>query len=152
MPNAALAAGADSVVMMLHGASNMAPVPIEIELDAVDYQDSAAFGLSRLDAAVSSRLATAGYTAPDNGGIAAIDGRLPANPAAPGDPMTLDLTQAVPTANTAQTVGDSLNAARAQGFGKWTVVGTTLTLFAPDGVTAVRSFTLDNALNPTERV
>ncbi|QEH38649.1 hypothetical protein OJF2_72550 [Aquisphaera giovannonii] len=65
--------------------------------------------------------------------------------------VQLDLNQAVPTSNTAQTVGDSLNAARAQGFGKWVLSGTTLTLYAADGTTAVRSFTLDNAAAPTQR-
>jgi hypothetical protein len=33
----------------------MLPVLIEIELDAVDYQDAAAFGLSRIDATIGSR-------------------------------------------------------------------------------------------------
>ncbi len=41
------------------------------EIVAYDPADAAALGLSRLDAAVSSRLATGGYTAPDNAGIAA---------------------------------------------------------------------------------
>jgi hypothetical protein len=44
--------------------------------------------LARLDVAVSTRLATAGYTAPDNAGIAAIKAKtdnLPASPAAMGD-------------------------------------------------------------------
>jgi hypothetical protein len=36
----------------------MHPVDIEIELDAVNYQDATAFGLSRIDATVSSRMAT----------------------------------------------------------------------------------------------
>ena len=64
---------------------------------------------------------------------------------------TLDLTQPVPTSNTAQTVGDAFNAARAQGFGKWVLSGTTLTLYAPDGSTAVRTFILDSATAPTQR-
>jgi hypothetical protein len=59
-PNAALAAGVPWVAIRLYGATNMAPVLIEIELDAVDYQDAAAFGLSRLDAAISSRSTYAG--------------------------------------------------------------------------------------------
>ena len=63
----------------------------------------------------------------------------------------LNLSQAVPTSNTAQTVGDALNAARAQGFGKWQMVGTTLTLYAPDGTTAVRTFSLDSVSAPTVR-
>jgi hypothetical protein len=63
----------------------------------------------------------------------------------------LNLSQPVPTSNTAQTVGDALNAARAQGFGKWQLVGTTLTLYAPDGTTAVRTFSLDSLSAPTVR-
>lgn len=62
-----------------------------------------------------------------------------------------DLTQAVPTSNTAQTLGDALNAARAQAFGAWRIAGTSLTLYAPDGTTAVHSFTLDSATSPTSR-
>jgi len=92
-----------------------------------DPYDATALGLARLDQAVGSR-------------------------ATPGDAMTLDLTQAVPIANTAQTVGDALNAGRAQGFGKWVQAGNILTLFAPDGITPVRTFTLDSATDPTQRV
>jgi hypothetical protein len=33
----------------------MLDVPVELELDAVNYQDAAGFGLSRLDAAITSR-------------------------------------------------------------------------------------------------
>jgi hypothetical protein len=66
--------------------------------------------------------------------------------------VSLNLTQTIPTSNTAQTVGDSLNAARAQGFGKWVLSGTTLTLYAADGSTVVRTFTLDNSSAPTQRV
>jgi hypothetical protein len=76
---------------------------------------------------------------------------LPASPAAVGSAMTLDLTQAVPTSNTAQTVGDALNAARAQGFGKWTLQGTQLTLYAANGTTVVKTFVLDDATAPTSR-
>lgn len=63
----------------------------------------------------------------------------------------LDMTQPIPTSNTAQTLGDSLNAARASGFGKWVILGTTLNLYAPDGTTVVRSFTLNSATEPTAR-
>lgn len=66
-------------------------------------------------------------------------------------PLQIDLTQAVPTSNTAHTIGDALNAARAQGFGKWVFSGTTLTLYAEDGSTVVRTFTLDSATAPTRR-
>src|ERR1044072_3581908 len=62
-----------------------------------------------LDAPVSSRLAAGSYTAPNNSGIAAIKAKtdnLPGNPAAVGSLMTLDMSQAVPLSNAAQTVGD----------------------------------------------
>lgn len=45
IPNAAIAAGAKSVVIFYQGAANMAPVILEIELTAVDNQ-STAFGLA----------------------------------------------------------------------------------------------------------
>jgi hypothetical protein len=83
--------------------------------------------------------------------IAAKTTNLPVAPAAVGSVMKLDLTQAIPTTNTAQTTGDALNAARAQGFGKWAVVGTTLNIYAADGTTIVRAFTLDSATAPTSR-
>jgi hypothetical protein len=62
-----------------------------------------------------------------------------------------DLTQVVPTANGPNSVGDCLNAARAQGFGRWQIVGTTLSLYGPDGTTVVRTLTLDSATAPTQR-
>ena len=63
----------------------------------------------------------------------------------------LDLGQAIPAANTGQTVGDALNAARAQGFGRWKIVGNQLSLYAADGTTVVKVFTLDSTTAPTER-
>jgi hypothetical protein len=55
------------------------------------------------------------------------------------------------TGNTANSFLDCLNAARAQGFGKWVISGTTLTLYGSDGSTVVRTFTFDNAATPTQR-
>lgn len=66
--------------------------------------------------------------------------------------VLLNLTQTIPATNTAQTVGDALNAARAQGFGKWVLSGTSLTLFAADGTTVVRTFALDSGTAPTQRI
>lgn len=125
-----------------------------------------------LDATVSSRATIAGMAIGTGGGVAGqttltgvstqittlsgkvdtIDGIVDDILADTGtDGVKLDLTQAVPTSNTAQTVGDTLNAARAQGFGKWVKSGTTLTLYANDGTTTVKSFTLDDADEPTSR-
>jgi hypothetical protein len=84
--------------------------------------------------------------------ISAKTTNLPAHPAAVGDAMTLDMTQSVPTANASQTVGDAVNGARVNAFGNWVLLGNTYTLYAPDGVTAVHSLTVDNVNNPTSRV
>lgn len=62
------------------------------------------------------------------------------------------LATAIPNTNASGTVADALNAARAQGFGRWQLTGTTLNIYGADGVTIVRSFTLDSASAPTTRV
>jgi len=61
IPDAVLDGGVEAVIQF-RGATNMVPVNLYVELDSVDYQDATAFGLSRLDATVSSRMAT--YTQP----------------------------------------------------------------------------------------
>jgi hypothetical protein len=63
----------------------------------------------------------------------------------------VDMTQSVPTSNTAHTIGDALNAARAYGFGKWVISGTTLSLYASDNTTVIKTFTLDSGSYPTSR-
>lgn len=60
LPDAVTATNARWAVVRLRGAANMLPVLIEIELDAVNYQDATGFGLSRLDAAISTRSTYAG--------------------------------------------------------------------------------------------
>jgi hypothetical protein len=87
------------------------------------------------------------------GGVAgkAVIGQFEIDTKRVSDPLQLDLTEAVPTTNTAQTIGDALNAARAQGFGKWIFSGTTLTLYAPDNVTPVHTFQLNSTTAPTQR-
>lgn len=72
IPNATIAAGSKSVLIYFSGATNMAPLPLEIELTAVDNQDATAFGVSRIDAAISSRMAT--FTLPTNFSSLVIDG------------------------------------------------------------------------------
>jgi hypothetical protein len=106
------------------------------------------------EAPLISRLSAASYVPANNAGITAIQAKtinLPANPAATGDAMALDMAQSVPLSNPPHSLGDALNAARAMGFGKWALVGTTLTLYAADGSTPVRAFTVDDPTNPTIR-
>ena len=66
--------------------------------------------------------------------------------------VNVNLAQAVPsTGNTAHTVGDALNAARAAGFATVRISGTpgtpgaTMTEYASDGVTAVRVYDMSTA-------
>lgn len=66
--------------------------------------------------------------------------------------VSLNLAQAIPNTPTQGTIGDALLAAEADGVGKWTLVNTTLTLYRHDGTTVVRTFTLDSAAAPTQRV
>lgn len=63
IPNAALT-GATSVLVMLKGATNMVPCLLEIELTATDNQTASTGGITNLDAAISTRLASASYTTP----------------------------------------------------------------------------------------
>ncbi len=62
IPNAAIASGATSVVIMLKGATNMAPVVLEIELTAWDNQNATTGGLSALPNAAAA--ATGGCRTP----------------------------------------------------------------------------------------
>jgi hypothetical protein len=77
------------------------------------------------------------------------------NDIATGSAMTLELSQPIPAVNVPQTVGDALNAARAEGFGRWVAdtasVPPTITLYAADGLTPVRVFQVDSASSPTQR-
>ncbi len=85
----------------------------------------------------------------------AIDGsvvkEIAGNAGGGGGEVTLDLTQAIPTTNTANTLGDCLNGARAQAFGNWARVGMQLILYAPNGTTVVHTFNIDSVLAPTSR-
>jgi hypothetical protein len=73
----------------------------------------------------------------------------------PPTQANLILGQPVPaTGNVPHTVGDALNAARAEGFGKWVVTPGapgTLTIYAHDGVTVVATFPIDNTGAPLQR-
>jgi hypothetical protein len=66
IPDAVLAAGAKTAYVCLRGVTNMHPVDIEIELDAVDYQDAVRFGLSALPNASAG--ANGGLPTGDNSG------------------------------------------------------------------------------------
>jgi hypothetical protein len=142
LPNAATANGAQWVIVQLSGVANMVGVNIEVELDAVNYQDIN-LGLSRLDAtissrstfaggdtagvttllsrltstraglldnldaAISTRLALAGYTAPDNSTVAILASRLSAARALLLDNLE-NLDMAISDLPTADEIGGEL--------------------------------------------
>lgn len=100
-----------SVVIMLKGAANMAPLVLEIELTVVDNQ-SVTYGLANLDAAISSRMAT--YAQP-TGFLAAT---FPTGTVANTTNITAGIITTVTNLTNAATAGDftatmktSLNAA-----------------------------------------
>lgn len=160
------------VVVVTATASGCVPAQREIYTEA-DYSSTRA---GYLDAAVSSRSTYAGA---DTGGTTTLLARfttqrasnldyldvsvqsiksktdlLPANPAAVGSQMQLDLTQAVSQVDvsllTTMTVGHCLAAARAEAAGAESLVGTTWTKRNPDGST-FRAFTIDDSDAPTLR-
>jgi hypothetical protein len=90
IPNAALATGADSVVLYLQGAASMAPVVLEIELTATNNQDGVRAGMTALPnaaAAAAGGLITIGTStgqlAPDGSGNVSVGQWL-------GETLTLD--------------------------------------------------------------
>ena len=93
-PDAAFASGARMVLCRIRGVTNMLPVLIEIELDAVDYQDATAFGLSRIDQTIGSRATQtsvdtlAGYVDTEVAAIKAKTDNLPSDPADASDIAT----------------------------------------------------------------
>lgn len=119
--------------------------------------------LARIDAAISTRLAAAGYTAPDNASIAAIladtgtDGVVVADKtgfrlSATGvnDILRTALTEGYAADGSAPTLEQFL-------FMVWSllaersVTGTTLTARRLDGSTPAMTFTLDSATEPTSQ-
>lgn len=153
LPNAALT-GANSVVVYVFGATNMAPCVLEIELTAVNNQDATVFGTTGLlSPTVAGRtldVSATGEAGLDWGNV----GSKTTTNALTNTTVLIDQSAAVAqsdvSALTTSTVGAALASARAQGAGAWAISGTTLTLKNPDGTT-FRTFTLDSATAPTSR-
>lgn len=66
-PNAAIAAGAKSCAFLLKGATNMAPVPIEVQLSAVNPDSATAFISSVATVTTVTDLTTTTYGEPGQG-------------------------------------------------------------------------------------
>lgn len=196
VPNAAIAAGAKSVVIYLKGATNMAPVVVEIELTVVDNQ-STGYGLVNASAnavqlAGQTITAAAGVTfptsvasptnitagtittvtnltnAPTSGDLTATMKTSVTTAATAATPTAAAVTGAVGSVTAAvimdqtqnlgaspwntTTIQQALQSAWAGfGRGKSVITGTTQNVYAPDGTTVLKAFTLDSATSPTSR-
>lgn len=117
--------------------------------------------VANLDATVSSRLAAAGYTAPDNTSITAIKAKtdnLPAAPAAVGDiptavqiaaqVLTVALTESYRANGAAPTLAQAMCEVLAH-LGETSIAGTTKTIKKIDHSTTAATFTLNDATTPT---
>lgn len=62
-----------------------------------------------------------------------------------------DLTQPLDPTNVTDTVGGALIGARSQAFGKWVISGSTLTMYAADGTTVLRTFTISPSPSAASR-
>lgn len=116
IPDAAVAAGARFVEVCLRGVANMHPVDIEIELDAVDYQSSTNFGLSKFadietdTQDIQSRLPSALISGRMNATVGEFQaGLVPANFAALG----ISVAGAINTVATVNELGNQALAANA---------------------------------------
>jgi hypothetical protein len=108
---------------------------------------------SIVDGALDGKGDWSTYAGTDTPGTTTLLARVGGTITVTGGAVNLNLSQAVPVSNTAQTVGDALNAARVQGFGRWVVDPTakTLTLYAADSTTVIKTFNLDSGTAPLSR-
>ena len=125
------------------------------EIVAYNPQDAVGLGLSRIDAAVSSRMAT--FTLPTNFATLAIDvsGDVTYNNAAPpsaatiaGQVLTTALTESYAALHSAPTLVQAVFEIRGL-LAEKAVAGTTLTTKKVDGSTTAEQFLLNDATSPT---
>lgn len=135
-PNAALASGAKSCAFHLKGATNMAPLPIEVQLAALNLDDAVRAGLTALPNSAAGAAAglplafdSSGRTRLDAVGSVAFTEGYAADGAAGTLPQILYLIQ--------------------QALTEFSVSGVTGTIKGLDGSTSKATFTLSDASAPT---
>lgn len=184
-PNGVFTSGG-SAAIHLKGVTNMAPLPIEVEITAWNNQDASAGGISRIDAAISSRMAT--YTQPtgflaatfpsgtiaNTTNITAITGNITGNlsgsvgsvtagvtvttnndktgyalsAAGIGSIFTTAMTESYAALNAALTPAQAFYAINQQ-LGQQSISGTTMTVKKRDQSTTAKTYTLNDATNPS---
>ena len=135
IPDAALASGATWVVIMLFGVTNMAPVTLEIQLDAVDNQDATRFGLSALPNAAAA--ATGGLPTVDSSNAVKVQSGTGANQISlSGGLVTLaGVTHTGATIPTVTTTGTATNVTTVNGLASGVITATSI---AADAITAAK--------------
>jgi hypothetical protein len=101
-PNAAIAAGAKSCAFLLKGATNMAPLPIEVQLTAVN-PDSATTFMTSVGSVTGSVGSVTGLTASDVGAIKTKTDFLPSATAGAAGGLFIAGTNAATTITTSLT-------------------------------------------------
>lgn len=140
-------------------ASTAKPVTVTLLTTAADLSDTVRLGLTSLPNAAANAANGLLTNGTSTGQLSVASGVAQADVAkirgttsagAVGK-VALDLTQAVGSTQTSETLGECLYAARTQTYGKWVVSGTSLTLYAANGTDVVKTLTLDSSTNPTQR-
>ena len=165
-PNAALASGAKSCAIHLKGATNMAPLPIEVQLTTVN-PDSAAYGLSLAKTTnitgfndiAATAVVSSGAITTSGGAVSNVTtvGTLTAN----GDKTGYGLTASYNFATGTSAMIESYSVLHSVPtpvqllfeirslLAENTVAGTTVTTNRIDGSTQAETFTLNSATAPT---
>lgn len=146
IPNATLAAASGrSVLIMLSGSANMAPVLVEIELTAVDNQ-STSYGLTLTSSSFAGgAITTTTFAA---GAITAAVTDSTFDNAIATSVFTNNLTEAYASLNGSLTVAKALYGITQQ-MGSMSITGTTMTVTKRDNATTAKTYTLNSASTPT---
>lgn len=136
LPNAVLAASKGRSVVVYLTATGAAPTVLEIELTGWDNQDGTKGGLSNLDAAISSRMAS--FTLPTNFSSLAITGGGAVTAGTVSDKTGYALTQTFPTnfSSLAITVGGAVTAGTVSDKTGYSLTQTFPTNFSSMAITA----------------
>lgn len=149
IPNAALATGVPWVAIRYRGVTNMLPVLIEIELDAVDYQNATNFGLGAIPAVAIGSTGSIITSGTGTGRLTVSAGQVQVQ-AGTGSGQ-LSITSGVVNANTVQHLGTASATPDTAGYPKVTIKSGTGTgeLSLSSGGVIISSAGLDNIVVET---
>lgn len=117
------------------------------------WADDLANWLGTLPLALSSQqvqavVPTSTVVASVSGAVGSVAGNVTGSVGSVAEAVVIDQTQALDQTATGATIAAALNAARAQGLGKWVISGDTLTIYASNNTTVIKTFTLTPSGGP----